>query len=77
MTVVGQVDSREMQEHLRKFHGQHPDADIIATLKRRLADPVKPQTENGRLRPHPLIFLLGMIVLTAVCDFLYFSYFQR
>lgn len=77
MTVVGQVDSREMQEHLRKFHGQHPDADIIAALKRRLMDPTKPQSQNGSLRPHPLILLLAIIALTAVSTFFYFSYLQR
>jgi hypothetical protein len=77
MTVVGQAGSQEMQQRLRKFHSLHPDADVIAVLKARLLDPIKPQNQNGRPRPHPLILLLGMIAMTAVSAFLYFSYFQR
>ena len=65
-----------MLKRLREFHSQRPDADVVATIKRHLANPVSPQNEKGRLRPHPLIVLLGTIGLVASVSFIYFSYFQ-
>jgi hypothetical protein len=65
-----------MMDRLREFHSQHPDADAVASIKHHLANPLRPQNEKGRLRPHPLIVLPGAIGLIAIVSFIYFSYFQ-
>jgi hypothetical protein len=70
------IEISEMRENLRELFTQDEEARILTALWRYVADPVKPQDQNGRFRPHPLLLLLGVIVGTAVALFLYFTYAQ-
>ena len=64
----------EMCENLRDLFQQDPQARILAELRRFLADPVKPQDQDGRFRPHPLLLLLSVIGGLTAAVFLYFGY---
>jgi hypothetical protein len=72
MSAVQQTDSNEMRQRLREFYARDAKYDW-ANLKRLVADPVRPQNQKGRFRPHPVIVLLGTVVFTAVGAFLCFS----
>ena len=48
---------------------EHPSE----VLWRLIADPLKPTTNKGRLRVNPIVVLLAMAALLAVCTFLVFS----
>ena len=76
MSRVQQIDLSEMRQHLLEFYAQDPESDWARNAKQLLADPVKPQNEKGRFRPHPILVLLGTIALITAGTFLYFSYFQ-
>jgi len=66
----------EMRRDLRQLYEQDPEARLLRLIGRSLADPVKPQSKDGRFRPHPLLVLLTLfgVIMTGV--FLYFSYLQ-
>ncbi len=67
-------ETSTMCESLRELFKQDPEARILARLRRYAADPVKPEDQDGRFRPHPVILLLGVIGGLATIVFLYFSY---
>ena len=75
MAEAQQTDLMEMSNRLHEFHTQHPDADMVGCMKLRIANPLCPQTQDGRLRPHPLILVLGSTGLLLFVSFIYFSYF--
>ena len=66
----------QMQQNLRHLFEQDPEARILAGIRRHISDPVKPEDEDGRFRPHPILLLLGVIGALAMAVFLYFSYMQ-
>lgn len=63
-------------EELRALYAQHPEANLLRNISRRLADPVQPLTKKGRFRPHPLLVWIGVIGSLAAASFLYFSCVQ-
>jgi hypothetical protein len=71
-----QIQSAEMREQLRRLYARDPEARFVRSLVRRMADPVKPENEKGRFRPHPLVVWLGLISAVGASVFLYFSYLQ-
>lgn len=75
MVEPKQIELTEMLNRLHEFHAQHPDTDVVGWMKRRIANPLGPQTQDGRLRPHPLILVLGTTGLLLFASFIYFSYF--
>ena len=66
-----QVD--RMRERLREFHMQDPEERLFASLLRQIEDPLKPRTENGRVRLNPILLLLALILVLAAVTFLFFS----
>ena len=52
-----------MHERLRKFLTEDPEDRLRGHIIRRLADPLKPRTSDGRFRVNPLLLILGPIVL--------------
>jgi hypothetical protein len=64
----------QMQQNLRCLFEQDPEAQLLTGIRRRLADPLKPEDENGRFRPHPLVVLLGAMGAIGAGVFFYFSY---
>ena len=66
----------QMQQNLRSLFEQDPEAQLLAGIRRRLADPLKPEDEEGRFRPHPLVVLLGAVGAIAAGVFFYFGYLR-
>jgi hypothetical protein len=64
------------QQNLRCLFEQDPEAQLLAGIRRRLADPLKPEDEDGRFRPHPLVVLLGAMGAIAAGVFFYFGYLR-
>ncbi len=65
-----------MSERLRELYTKDVEADFFGGMKRRFADPVRPQDAKGRFRPHPLLVLLMTFLCFALVTFFYFSYRQ-
>jgi len=53
---------------------QDPEARLFASLLRQIEDPLRPRTENGRLRLNPILLLLALILMLAAGTFLSFSF---
>jgi len=62
-----------MHERLSKFLTDDPGDRLWGHIIRRLADPLKPRTSDGRFRVNPLLLILGPIVLVGVGIFFCFS----
>jgi hypothetical protein len=62
------------RERLREVYAQDPEARLLANLLRRVEDPLKPRTENGRFRLNPILLLLAVILALAGGTFLFFSF---
>jgi hypothetical protein len=77
MELPAEIGVPQMQENLRNLFDQDPEARLLTGIRRRLADPLKPQDENGRFRPHPLLVLLGAMGSIAAGFFFYFSYLHK
>lgn len=69
-------ETSEMHQELRRVYAQDQEARLVIGVVRRLADPVKPQNQEGRFRPHPLIIWWGLTGMVAVITFCYSSYIQ-
>jgi hypothetical protein len=65
-----------MQARLSNFLREHSEESISGNLLKAVQDPLKPLTENGRLRINPLLLILTTIVLFVVGLFLSFSFGQ-
>ena len=52
---------------------QDPEERLFASLLRQIEDPLKPRTENGRIRLNPILLLLALILVLAAVTFLFFS----
>ncbi len=74
MEPPSSTETTEMREKLQELFKQDPEARLLIEFRRFLADPVKPQNQDGRFRPHPLLILLGFLGGLAAAGFLYFSY---
>jgi hypothetical protein len=62
---------------LRSFHAKDHEEWLGDVLRRWIADPVKPRTNEGNLRINPIVILLtGMAVLAGV-TFFFFSLVQQ
>jgi hypothetical protein len=62
-----------MHERLSKFLTDDPEDRLWGHIIRRLADPLKPRTSDGRFRVDPLLLILGSVVLVGVGIFFCFS----
>jgi hypothetical protein len=70
------IDQDEMRAELRRLYATDPEVRLLQVMGRSFADPVKPETANGRFRPDPLLVVLGVIASFVANVFLYFTYFQ-
>jgi hypothetical protein len=70
------IDQDEMRAELRQLYATDPEARLRQVIGRSFADPVKPESGNGRFRPDPLLVVLGVIAFFVASVFLYFTYFQ-
>jgi hypothetical protein len=65
-----------MQARLSTFLRQHPEESFSGNLVKAAQDPLKPLTENGRLRINPLLLILTTIMLFVAGLFLFCSFGQ-
>ena len=72
--MKGNAQIDRMCERLEEFHVQDPEARLFASLLRQIEDPLRPRTENGRLRLNPILLLLALILMLAASTFLFFSF---
>ena len=63
-----------MRERLRQFYTQDIEESLFASLLRRVEDPLKPRSKDGRFRPNPIFLLLAAVLALAAGTFLYFSF---
>jgi hypothetical protein len=63
----------EMHDRLTDFHRQNPREGLGDALLIRLADPLKPQDEQGRFRVNPILMLLASVLALVFGAFLFFS----
>jgi hypothetical protein len=73
LTERRQVDVESMKAELMRLYALDPEARILTNLLRHLADPVRPRSTDGKFRPHPLLLLLGLVGITVLFTFVYFS----
>ncbi len=65
-----------MQARLSTFFREHLDESLAGNVAKSVQDPLKPLTENGRLRIDSLLLILMTIMLVVVGLFLFFSFGQ-
>ena len=65
-----------MQTRLSTFLREHLEQSLAGNVVKSVQDPLKPLTENGRLRINPLLLILMTIMLFVVGLFLFFSFGQ-
>ena len=65
-----------MQARLGTFLREHPEESLVGNFANTVQDPLKPLSENGRLRINPLLLILTTIMLFVVGLFLFFSFGQ-
>lgn len=65
-----------MQTRLSTFLREHLEESLAGNVAKSVQDPLKPLTENGRLRINPLLLILMTIMLFVVGLFLFFSFGQ-
>ena len=74
MSYKRQSEGVTMHERLSKFLTEDPEDRLRGHIIRRLGDPLKPLTSEGRFRVNPLLLILGSVALVSVGIFLFFSY---
>lgn len=67
----------EARKMLRQVYAADGEINIRDVLRRNAADPIKPFTEKGRLRPSTPLVLSGAMLFLLVSIFLYFSLVVR
>ena len=69
-------DISAVVERLRSLHVANNAERLRDSLLRSIEDPLKPKTEAGRLRVHPILVLLASLAVMAAGTFLFFSLVQ-
>lgn len=64
-----------MRNRLHEACQQGPEDTLLQQITRRLRDPIRPATETGAWRPHPLLLVWGGVALMELGIFLYWSFF--
>jgi hypothetical protein len=73
MSYKSQPQIVTMHERLRKFLTDDPEDRLWGHIIRRVEDPLKPGTSDGRFRVNPLLLILASAVLVGVGIFFCFS----
>jgi hypothetical protein len=74
MDTQGRVTPVEVRTSLRSLYRGDTEANLQKALFHVLRDNLKPVAEKGRWRANPLLVIGGLLLITAVGVFLYFSY---
>ena len=68
-----QSEGVSVHERLSKFLTEDPEDRLWGHIMRRVGDPLKPRTSDGRFRVNPLLLIVGSVVLVGVGIFFCFS----
>lgn len=68
------TDAEGVRENLRQAFAKGDEDKFFRQVLRRFRDPVKPEGERGRWRPHPLFLIGGVLLLAATAIFLYMTF---
>lgn len=69
------ISEQEMRLLLRQYFAGDSKPDLIWELSHRLKDPFA-ESKDGGFRMHPLWLSLGLLALTALSVFLYFTFWR-
>jgi hypothetical protein len=72
--LITSVEAREM---LRRVYRSDGEINLEEVLRRGTSDPIKPVTENGRMRPNTSIVVCAVVALLLIAAFVYFSFGAR
>jgi len=73
MSYKSQPQIVTMHERLSTFLAEDSEDRLWHHIIRRLEDPLKPRTSDGRFRVNPLLLILSSVVLVGVGIFFCFS----
>ncbi len=76
MREVKRITEAEMRELLRDAYSRDPGASPLGQLARNLCDAAR-SNDDRTFHIHPLCLTLGLILLSLICVFLYFSFVAR
>lgn len=68
-----EIETKEMRDRLAIYVEQDPQHSLTAMLRRLVRDPIRPRTDDGRLRISPVLLLLAVLATFSFVSFLYFS----
>ena len=77
MRELKRITETEMRELLRDAYSRDPDASPLVQLARNLCDSASPTDDHSGFPIHPLCLTLGLLLLSIICVFLYFSFVAR
>jgi hypothetical protein len=66
----------ELFERLRNLHAADREARLGDAFVRWIEDPLKPRTDDGKVRLNRTLLLLAALAMLAVGTFLFFSVVQ-
>ena len=72
--MTDNTQAERMRERLQQFYAQDIEEGLLASLLRRVENPLKPRTENGGMRLNPILLLLAAVLALAAGTFLSFSF---
>jgi hypothetical protein len=72
MRAAGHIGQDEMRSLLREAYSEGAET-LLAQIARGLCDPAMPRDADYRPRAHPLWLPIGLIALSILGVFLYFS----
>jgi hypothetical protein len=73
MPELRRITESEMRDLLREAYSRDRDESFLRQFVYGLRDPAMPIDSNNRPQVHPLLLVLGLIVVFVICVFLYFS----
>ncbi|OJV43610.1 MAG: hypothetical protein BGO25_10480 [Acidobacteriales bacterium 59-55] len=71
------ISVTEAREMLRRVYRSDGEVNLEAVLRRVGSDPIKPVSENGRIRPSTTLVVGGIVLLLLIASFAYFSFGGR
>ena len=69
-----EVSPERVRADLCSVYAEDPEANLSDTVRRLLADPVCPQDQAGRFRPHTVFLALSVAIGLSFLIFLYFTF---
>lgn len=73
MDARGHISPEEVRAALNSIYREDPESNLQKAMLRWLADDLNPIDEKGRWKPSPLVLLVGVLTVSVVGVFVYFS----